>query len=60
MNRITIDPITRLEGHGKIEIFLDEEGNVVSPLPQRRHDDLDDVETIEQVLAEGALFDHFP
>ena len=26
--RITIDPITRLEGHGKIEIFLDEEGNV--------------------------------
>lgn len=30
MNRITIDPITRLEGHGKIEIFLDEEGNVVN------------------------------
>ena len=26
--RITIDPITRLEGHGKIEIFLDEKGNV--------------------------------
>jgi F420-non-reducing hydrogenase large subunit len=26
--RITIDPITRLEGHGKIEIFLDEDGNV--------------------------------
>jgi F420-non-reducing hydrogenase large subunit len=26
--RITIDPITRLEGHGKIEIFLDEQGNV--------------------------------
>ncbi len=26
--RITIDPVTRLEGHGKIEIFLDEEGNV--------------------------------
>ena len=25
---ITIDPITRLEGHGKIQIFLDEEGNV--------------------------------
>ena len=22
--RITIDPITRLEGHGKIEIFLDD------------------------------------
>jgi F420-non-reducing hydrogenase large subunit len=29
-NRITIDPITRLEGHGKIEIFLDEEGNVAN------------------------------
>jgi F420-non-reducing hydrogenase large subunit len=28
MERITIDPITRLEGHGKIEIFLNEEGNV--------------------------------
>jgi len=26
--RITIDPITRLEGHGKIEIFLNEQGNV--------------------------------
>jgi len=25
--RITIDPITRLEGHGKVEILLDEEGN---------------------------------
>lgn len=28
MNRITIDPITRLEGHGKIEIFLTDEGDV--------------------------------
>ncbi len=26
--KITITPITRLEGHGKIEIFLDGEGNV--------------------------------
>ncbi len=25
---ITIDPITRLEGHGKIEIYLDKEGEV--------------------------------
>jgi coenzyme F420-reducing hydrogenase alpha subunit len=25
---ITIDPITRLEGHGKITIFLNEAGNV--------------------------------
>src|SRR3990172_4347348 len=30
MQRITIDPITRLEGHGKIEIFLDAEGNVAN------------------------------
>jgi F420-non-reducing hydrogenase large subunit len=30
MKRITIDPITRLEGHGKIEIFLDEQGNVAN------------------------------
>ena len=28
--RITIDPITRLEGHGKIEIFLDEAGDVAN------------------------------
>jgi F420-non-reducing hydrogenase large subunit len=27
VKKITIDPITRLEGHGKIEIFLNEEGN---------------------------------
>ncbi len=26
--RLTIDPITRLEGHGKIEIFLDANGDV--------------------------------
>ncbi len=26
--RITIDPITRLEGHGKVEIFLNDAGNV--------------------------------
>jgi F420-non-reducing hydrogenase large subunit len=30
MNRITIDPITRLEGHGKIDIFLTEEGEVAN------------------------------
>lgn len=28
MKRITIDPITRLEGHGKIEIFLNDDGDV--------------------------------
>ena len=30
MQRISIDPITRLEGHGKIDIFLDGEGNVAN------------------------------
>ena len=28
MTRITIDPVTRLEGHGKIEILLDDAGDV--------------------------------
>ncbi len=27
---IEIDPITRLEGHGKINIFLDNAGNVAN------------------------------
>jgi F420-non-reducing hydrogenase large subunit len=30
MKLISIDPITRLEGHGKIEIFLDDQGNVAN------------------------------
>ena len=28
MKTVTIDPITRLEGHGKIAIFLNDKGNV--------------------------------
>jgi len=28
MVKISIDPITRLEGHGKIEIFLNSDGDV--------------------------------
>jgi F420-non-reducing hydrogenase large subunit len=39
MKRITIDPITRLEGHGKIEIFLNDEGdvdNVYFQIPELR------------------------
>jgi F420-non-reducing hydrogenase large subunit len=28
VRRVTIDPITRLEGHGKIDIFMDERGEV--------------------------------
>ena len=37
--RITVDPITRLEGHGKIEIFLDDAGkveNVYFQVPELR------------------------
>ncbi len=30
MKRISIDPITRLEGHGKIDIFLDDAGDVAN------------------------------
>jgi F420-non-reducing hydrogenase large subunit len=33
-NRISIDPITRLEGHGKIDIFLDPDGNVADAFLQ--------------------------
>ena len=39
MNRIVINPITRLEGHGKIAIFLDQEGevaNVYLQIPELR------------------------
>jgi F420-non-reducing hydrogenase large subunit len=39
MKKITIDPITRLEGHGKIEIFLDDSGevsNVYFQVPELR------------------------
>lgn len=39
MKRITIDPITRLEGHGKIDIFLDDLGevsNVYFQVPELR------------------------
>jgi F420-non-reducing hydrogenase large subunit len=30
MKRISIDPVTRLEGHGKIDIFLTDEGDVAN------------------------------
>lgn len=30
MQRISIDPITRLEGHGKIDIFLNDDGDVAN------------------------------
>jgi F420-non-reducing hydrogenase large subunit len=39
MKKVTIDPITRLEGHGKIEVFLDDKGqveNVYFQVPELR------------------------
>ena len=39
MKRISIDPVTRLEGHGKIDIFLNDEGdveNVYLQIPELR------------------------
>jgi F420-non-reducing hydrogenase large subunit len=39
MKRVSIDPITRLEGHGKIDIFLDDRGevaNVYLQIPELR------------------------
>ncbi|MEW5960843.1 MAG: Ni/Fe hydrogenase subunit alpha [Chloroflexota bacterium] len=30
MKKVSIDPITRLEGHGRIDIFLNEEGDVAN------------------------------
>ncbi len=39
MKRITVDPITRLEGHGKIEIFVNDAGevaNVYFQIPELR------------------------
>jgi F420-non-reducing hydrogenase large subunit len=30
MKKISIDPITRLEGHGRIDIFLNDDGNVAN------------------------------
>jgi F420-non-reducing hydrogenase large subunit len=39
MKRITIDPVTRLEGHGKIEVFLNDGGeveNVYLQIPELR------------------------
>jgi len=39
MKKITVDPITRLEGHGKIEIFVDDDNqvqNVYFQIPELR------------------------
>jgi F420-non-reducing hydrogenase large subunit len=52
--RITIDPITRLEGHGKIEIFLDEGGDV-----ERAYFQVPELRGFER-FAQGRLAEDMP
>jgi F420-non-reducing hydrogenase large subunit len=52
--RITIDPITRLEGHGKIEIFLDDQGRV-----DRAYFQVPELRGFEK-FAEGRLAEDMP
>lgn len=52
--RITIDPITRLEGHGKIDIFLDDDGQV-----DRAYFQVPELRGFEK-FAEGRLAEDMP
>jgi F420-non-reducing hydrogenase large subunit len=52
--RVTIDPITRLEGHGKIEVFLSDEGNV-----ERAYLQVPELRGFEK-FAEGRLAEDMP
>jgi F420-non-reducing hydrogenase large subunit len=52
--RITIDPITRLEGHGKIDIFLDEQGGV-----ERAYFQVPELRGFER-FAQGRLAEDMP
>jgi F420-non-reducing hydrogenase large subunit len=52
--RITIDPITRLEGHGRIEIFTDGEGNV-----ENTHLQIPDFKGFEK-FCEGRAVEEMP
>jgi F420-non-reducing hydrogenase large subunit len=52
--RITIDPITRLEGHGKIDIFLDDEGDV-----ERAYFQIPELRGFEK-FSEGRLAEDMP
>src|SRR4030042_1669954 len=54
MKRITIDPITRLEGHGKIEIFLDDKGGVANTYFQ-----VPELRGLEK-FSEGRMADDMP
>ena len=48
----------RLRARTACRNWLHEQRNVFAALAQRRHDDVDDVEAVEQILAERALRDH--
>ena len=52
--RVTIDPITRLEGHGKIDIFLNEAGDV-----ERAYFQVPELRGFEK-FAEGRLSEDMP
>jgi F420-non-reducing hydrogenase large subunit len=52
--RITIDPITRLEGHGKIDIFLDDRGDV-----ERAYFQIPELRGFER-FAQGRLAEDMP
>jgi F420-non-reducing hydrogenase large subunit len=52
--RITIDPITRLEGHGKIDIFLDDDGKV-----ERAYFQIPELRGFEK-FAQGRLVEDMP
>jgi F420-non-reducing hydrogenase large subunit len=52
--RITIDPITRLEGHGKIEVFLDDAGEV-----ERAYFQVPELRGFEK-FAQGRLAEDMP
>jgi len=52
--RITIDPITRLEGHGKIDIFLDDKGEV-----ERAYLQVPEFKAFEK-FCEGRLAEEMP
>jgi F420-non-reducing hydrogenase large subunit len=54
MKKITIDPLTRLEGHGKIEIFLNENGEVANSYLQ-----IPELRGFEKFI-EGRLVEEMP
>ena len=56
----TIDNVARPSGGGRLEEVLHQVRDVLAPLPQRRQRDRQDVQPVEEVLAELAFRDHLP